>query len=48
MKFWIDYDVDIRRREVIEALARYFGEEALSYLDFYEKNWNLEKYSGGR
>jgi monoamine oxidase len=27
--------------------VRYFGDEARDYVDFYEKLWNKEEYTGG-
>ena len=32
---------------MIDALCRYFGDEAKNYIDYCEKNWNKENYSGG-
>ncbi len=32
---------------MINDLCRYFGEEARNYIDYREKNWNMEKFSGG-
>ena len=43
-----DQSVEIRRKEIIASLGRYFGNEALDYLDYTEKNWANETYVGGR
>jgi monoamine oxidase len=45
---WADQSATLRRQEVIEALVRYFGTEARDYVDYYEKNWNQEPYTGGK
>lgn len=42
-----DQSAEIRKREIIEALVRYFGNEARDFLDYFEKIWNKEKFSGG-
>ena len=44
---WQDQDYNVRKNEVIKALVRYFGQEASEYVDYYEKNWNAEVFSGG-
>jgi monoamine oxidase len=44
---WQDQDYDVRKNEIINALVRYFGSEASEYIDYYEKNWNAELFSGG-
>ena len=44
---WQDQDFERRKNEVIDTLVRYFGDESRNYLDFYEKNWNLEKFTDG-
>jgi monoamine oxidase len=44
---WADQSAQIRRDEIIECLVRYFGEEAREYVDFFEKNWNQEPFTGG-
>ncbi|CAF0707348.1 unnamed protein product [Brachionus calyciflorus] len=44
---WSDQQKDIRKQEVIEALVRYFGEESRNYIDYGEKLWSREKFSGG-
>lgn len=45
---WADQDALMRKTEVIQALVRYFGDEAASYIDYFEKNWNMEPYNGGK
>jgi monoamine oxidase len=40
-------DPEARRAAVIDCLARYFGEEALSPLDYIEKDWRQEDHSAG-
>lgn len=42
-----DQDPEARKNEVIAHLVSYFGEEARNYLEYAEKLWNQEKYSGG-
>ena len=44
---WLDQKTEIREKEIFSSLARYFGSEALDYIDFYEKIWAKEKFSGG-
>lgn len=44
---WSDQHYDLRRDAIINALCRYFGNEAANYVDFCEKNWNFEPYNGG-
>ena len=31
----------------MSSLVRYFGKEARDHIDFFEKNWSDEKFSGG-
>ena len=33
--------------EIIQAFVRYFGDEANDYVEYYEKLWAKEKFSGG-
>ena len=40
-------DAADRRSLVLDDLAKRFGAEALSPVDFIEQNWTLERYSGG-
>ena len=42
-----DQSPDIRKKEIIESLVRYFGKEAADYLEYAEKNWAEEEYLGG-
>jgi monoamine oxidase len=44
---WSDLSAQMLRDEIIECLVRYFGEEARDYVDFFEKNWNQEPFTGG-
>lgn len=44
---WLDLSAELRKVEIVEGLARYFGTEAREYVDFYEKNWNDEPFAGG-
>ena len=44
---WIDQKPQVRQNEIIKSLVRYFGDEANDYIDFYEKTWNNERFSGG-
>lgn len=44
---WSEQDAETRKAEVIEALVRYFGQEARDYLDYVEKDWSAEPFSGG-
>lgn len=44
---WMNMADETRKIEIIHGLIRYFGEEAGNYLDYYEKVWCREKYSGG-
>lgn len=41
------FKIEDRRRAVLHSLANFFGPEALSPLDYFEKNWNEEPYNGG-
>ncbi len=36
-----------RRRQILEVLARFFGEKALTPIAFVEKNWQEEPFNGG-
>jgi len=36
----------VRKNEIIEGLVKFYGEEARDYIDFVEKNWNLEPFNG--
>ncbi|RNA27769.1 putative flavin-containing monoamine oxidase A [Brachionus plicatilis] len=44
---WTDQKDELRKQEVIEALVRYFGQEARNYLEYVEKIWAKEKFAGG-
>uniref|UniRef100_A0A0M3IGZ0 Amine oxidase n=1 Tax=Ascaris lumbricoides TaxID=6252 RepID=A0A0M3IGZ0_ASCLU len=44
---WIDATQEERRDIVIKDLCRFFGDEAANYLDYADKIWNDESYSGG-
>lgn len=44
---WSDQPEELRRAEVINCLVRYFGEEARDYVDYAEKMWQHEPYTGG-
>jgi len=44
---WTDHSVEARKKEVIKSLVRWFGEQANDYVEYFEKNWSEEKYSGG-
>ena len=37
----------MRKKEVIEHIVRYFGDEARDYLEFAEQLWSDEKFTGG-
>lgn len=38
---------DERKRAVLDAVAKRFGDKALSPLEYVEQNWTVERYSGG-
>lgn len=44
---WLDQPSEHRKEEIISSLARFFGKEATDYVDFFEKVWSNEPYSGG-
>jgi hypothetical protein len=44
---WADQNAELRRTEVVEDLVRFFGNEARDYVEYFEKNWNDEPFSGG-
>jgi len=44
---WGDQSYEVRKNEIIEGLVKFYGEQARNYIDFQEKNWNLEPYNGG-
>ena len=44
---WGDQSEEVRRTEIIEGLVKFYGEEARDYIDFIDKNWNLEPFNGG-
>lgn len=44
---WQGQSAEMRRKQVIAALVRYFGADAENYCDYFEKNWNSEPYNGG-
>ena len=39
--------LEVRRNEVIEGLVKFYGVEARDYIEYAEKNWNLEPFNGG-
>lgn len=43
----IKQTVDERRSGVIDSFARYFGDGARTPLEYSEKDWSSEVYSGG-
>ena len=43
---WGDMSEELRRTEVIEDLVRLFGPEARNYVDYVDKNWAYEPFSG--
>ena len=44
---WADQCPELRKKEVLEDLARLYGPEARDYMDYVEKNWTNEPYSNG-
>lgn len=44
---WADQSFELRRKEVIEDLARMYGPEATDYVEYVEKNWAYEPFNGG-
>lgn len=44
---WLDQSSELRKKEILICLVRFFGEDANDYIDFYEKSWSEEKFSGG-
>lgn len=46
-RYWSTRDQDERRSAVLKDFARYFGPEALGPMQYVEKNWIQEEYSGG-
>ncbi len=40
-------DPSIRKAEVIQSLVRFFGNEANNFIEYHEKEWSKEKFSGG-
>ncbi|CAF1040430.1 unnamed protein product [Brachionus calyciflorus] len=44
---WADQSLELRCKEVIEDLARMYGDEARDYVEYVEKNWAYEPYNGG-
>ena len=44
---WGDQSEEVRRTEIIEGLVKFYGEEARDYVDYIDKNWNLEPFNGG-
>jgi len=44
---WTGRPVDERRAEVLSGLARYFGAQALDAVDYVDKDWNEDPWSGG-
>ena len=44
---WGPKSADERRVAVLESFARWFGPEALEPLDYVEKDWSIEPFTGG-
>jgi len=44
---WTSKPFEMRKFAILRALSQFFGEEALSPVDFAEKNWTNEPYTGG-
>jgi monoamine oxidase len=44
---WLGQDDMTRRQEIIQALVRYFGTEANNFVQYFEKNWSSEPFTGG-
>ena len=44
---WLDRSENERRDEIIKCLVRYFGQEAFDYVEYFEKPWSNEKFTGG-
>ena len=38
---------EARQKAVVESFASYFGPEARHFVDYAEKDWGQEPYSGG-
>lgn len=45
--FHLNLKLEARKKAVIESYVTYFGEEARDFLDYCEKDWGQEPYSGG-
>uniref|UniRef100_A0AC35GED2 Amine oxidase n=1 Tax=Panagrolaimus sp. PS1159 TaxID=55785 RepID=A0AC35GED2_9BILA len=45
--FWSDQTFEFRKNGVLQDLARFLGNEALSPIDYIDKDWHLEPYTGG-
>jgi monoamine oxidase len=46
-RIWGDRPADARRKAVLAEFARFFGPQAAQPIDFVEKNWNEDPWSGG-
>ncbi len=44
---WSNKSEATRRDAVLRDLARYFGPEALHYVDYVDKKWSEEPFTGG-
>ncbi|PWN04215.1 oxidoreductase [Nocardioides silvaticus] len=44
---WQRLPEDVRRRQVLECLARYFGPAAAAPISYVEKDWSAEEFSRG-
>jgi monoamine oxidase len=44
---WGPKSADLRRDAVLESFARWFGPEALEPIDYIEKDWSREPFTGG-
>lgn len=44
---WQRQQADTRRSAVLKSLAQFFGERVHEYLDYIEKNWDLEPFTEG-
>ncbi|QRY79529.1 flavin monoamine oxidase family protein [Pseudomonas sp. PDNC002] len=44
---WNARPADLRRAQVLECFARYFGEEALKPIDYVDKSWAEEPFARG-
>jgi monoamine oxidase len=44
---WADRSPEVRRAAVLDEFVRFFGPQAAKPIDFVEKNWNDDPWSGG-